>query len=172
MSRSWENREFSKRLKDKDFLSQCCKLYPKTILNSDLYEIDFQVFLRVNQINFSDYIGLYSSNDLNKILTLKSNIEYESKLTKFQCMDQLKKFINVDNASYVNDKISKLEPRGTLESLYNTMSYLRFVDYIKQEYILDISSEEFNVRFSLILEKHLKGLSTLHDMTFKNKRLT
>lgn len=155
------NKLFSKKLKDEKFKEELNKLYPKR--ENDLkneYESSFEIFLRVNQGSYSEYIYLEENENLNKILNIKEQIPFEGKLSRTQCIEKIKKYIDKDNVY-----LKKIEKRGGAESPatnYNLMSYLRFIDYVKLDYILEIDEMEFNDRFSKILEKHLYGLQEIN----------
>lgn len=167
VSSKWHNELFSRKIEDKNFMSALDQLYPKSEDSSkEKYERTFDILVRVNQCAYSDYIHLDSREELGIILNLKRELPFKSQLTKFQCIEILGKYLQEDN-KYLEKKVSTLKSRGgdnSIASNYNILSYLRFIDYIKQEYILDIDQKEFNVRFSEVLEKHLKGLMTINDM--------
>lgn len=167
VSSKCHNERFSRKIEDENFLSVLNKLYPK-VENSlkQKYERTFDILVRVNQCAYSDYIHLNSGDELCRILDLKRELPFKTQLTKFQCVKILEKYLKEGN-KYLEKKVLTLKSRGgdnSIASNYNTLSYLRFIDYIKQEYILDIDQKEFNVRFSDILEKHLKGLMTIDKM--------
>lgn len=158
------NQLFSNELKDKSFKEELNKLYPQ--MRNDEYETRFELFLRINHISYSRFIYLKGNENLNEILNLKEQIPFEGNLSKAECIEKLKsktfeKYINKDNSH-----IKKIEERGRGESKakYNLMSYLRFIDYIKLDYIINVEEREFNIKFSKILEKHLNGLKKINNM--------
>lgn len=160
VAKNWDNQLFSNKLKDEKFKEELNKLYPQG--KTDEYESKFEIFLRVNQCSYSEFISLEKSTNLNYILNIKEQIPFESKLSKKQCIEKLKKYIDENNTN-----LKKIEARGGVKSTasnYNYLSYLRFIDYVKLDYIINIDEKEFNIRFSKILEKHLNGLKKINNI--------
>lgn len=166
VANSWYNKLFSENLIKSNFKSELAQLYSTSEPNfKDDIKSSFEIFLRVNQINYSQFIYLKNSNNLNIILDLKKEFPYKSNLTKIECIEILKKLKNSLNID--NNHITKLENRGKIDSIannYNILSYLRFIDFVKLDYIVETSENEFNIKFSNILEKHLKGLKKIAEL--------
>lgn len=165
VANKYANELFSKKLKDDEFKEKLNELYPQR--ESEGCESRFEILFRVNQSNYTEYIFLKKDKNLNNILNIKEQIPYKGSLSKAQCVENLasKKFEKYINKN--NSQIQKIERRGGDKSIatnYNLMSYLRFIDYIKLDSMLEINEIGFNAKFSKILEKHLIGLEKVNSM--------
>lgn len=166
VAKGWHNQLFSNKLKDGSFKEELNKLYPQ-IKNKE-YETRFELYLRVNQISYSRCIYLKEDENLNKILDLKEEIPFEGNLSRVECVEKLKGKTFKKYIAENNSHIQNIEKRGSENSKakYNIMSYLRFIDYIKLDYIMNIDEDEFNIRFSKLLEKHLNGLQKINSVLY------
>lgn len=166
VAKGWHNQLFSNKLKNGSFKEELNKLYPQ-IKNKE-YETRFELYLRVNQISYSRCIYLKEDENLNKILDLKEEIPFEGNLSRVECVEKLKGKTFKKYIAENNSHIQNIEKRGSENSKakYNIMSYLRFIDYIKLDYIMNIDEDEFNIRFSKLLEKHLNGLQKINSVLY------
>ena len=160
VAKGWYNKLFSKKLKNEKFKEELSKLYPQR--KNEGYQSRFEIFLRVNQCNYSSFIYLKQDKNLNEVLNLKEQIPFQGSLSKVECIEKLRKYIDENNL-----QLQRIKERGSDKSIatnYNLMSYLRFIDYVKLDYILEVDEREFNIKFSEILEKHLYGLQEINNM--------
>ncbi|MGL5595295.1 MAG: hypothetical protein ACRDDH_15290 [Cetobacterium sp.] len=164
VANKYANELFSKKLKDVEFKEKLNELYPQR--ENEEYVSRFEILFRVNQSNYTEYIFLKEDKSLNNILNIKDQIPYKGSLSKAQCIENIaskkfEKYIDKNNLQ----QIQKIEKRGGDKSTatnYNLMSYLRFIDYVKLDSILEINEIKFNAKFSRILEKHLYGLQKIN----------
>lgn len=161
----YSNEKFSKKINDSNFKILLNRYYPNE--NNQEFYSSFEILLRINQCSYSNPIYITSSNSLNDILNKKLEYKYMNHLTKYQCIDFIKKITNFNETnSYLKDKITILEKRGGENSVadnYNILSYLRFIDFMKQPFILEIDENTFIEKFHHILEKHIIGLKNIFD---------
>lgn len=170
----WSNQKFSEKLKDNKFRKLLNQFYPKEQLKNKSIYSTFEICFRINQCSYSDFIYLTEDENLDIILNKKLEFKYQNNLSKKKCVEMIKKISNFDektSSNYLKEKIYKLEKRGgnnTTAKNYNILSYLRNIDFIKQDYILESNEEDFQLKFHKILNKHIEGLNEIYNFIMYN----
>lgn len=177
VNNKWYNEKIGELFENKEVFSQLEGIYEKDI-NSNL---SFEVFLRINSCRKYVYTKCDNFQNLEECFKLKSKIKNRDELNKNECLEEiwknsylLKKLSmeeffnkckepmnqNDNDIEIIMKKINNWRFGGS-KSPYNTMSYIRLIDYIPLEVFKEKNQEEFNEVFHNYLEKHLKGLSVI-----------
>lgn len=166
IARKHYNEKFNNQIKNDNFITFLENLYPNK--DNSICTHIFEVFFRINQVGFSDYIHLKDFNNIKDCLEYKNNFPYQNNLTKIDCINILEKEYKTLKVENIKSHIESLRKRGknypNLAKNYNILSYVRFIDFIKTDALLKVgSSEEFNELFHQILVKHLDGLNKINE---------
>lgn len=176
---NWWNERIGTILDNKGIFSQLKGIYEKEMNSS----VSFEVFLRMNSKLQTLYTFCNSFDKLEECFKLKKSIQYKKELNKSECLEEIFKnshfFKNISEEEFIkkynespNDKDNEEETLikkikkwnyGSSKSPYNTMSYIRLIDYIPLEVFKENTQEQFNENFQEFLEKHLKGLSVIRN---------
>lgn len=167
------SKDYMKKFKDsitknEKYIEELSIIYTN---NSDKkeYESIFSIFKRLNSNQMTQYMGIRDYQQINECLKeLKSDDIYRNEIWKNDCLKILGeiKAKNTDyNITSLIEKVDKWKFGEKKSSLYNLLSYLRFVDYVNYNAIYNRNKESISELFSKMLLKHYKGLQYINKLS-------
>ena len=180
VSSLWWNENISKIIKNDRFREEIIKKYK---INNG-YNSSFETFIRINCQSKTLYFGLDAHKNILDCLDRKESTKYLNKLSKNDCLNELKKYAEetlsispnqfeekiLENSKKDDAHLIKMSKNikrwkwgnDDSNSKYNILSYARLIDYIPMVTFENKTQNEFNMIFDELIERHIKGLLFIH----------